>query len=391
MELDTRAPAGAFADAARALAPRAAELADETESGRRLPAELVEGISAAGLFRMLVPADAGGGEAEPAELVASVAELARGDGSAGWCLAVAATSGMLGAYLPLEAAREIYGDEASVAGGVFAPMGRARAEDGGYTVSGRWRFGSGVQHCDWLMGGSLVEEGEGLREAPSGAPDIRFMLFPASEVEVHDTWNVSGLRGTGSHDFSLDSLRVPEEHSASLITDSPRSDGPLYAFPVFGLLALSISAVGLGIARAAIEDLTELATAKKPAGSTRTLAERGDTQAAVAGAEAKVRSARALIDEAVGEAWESATASGEVPAEQKAALRLAASHGIRSAREAVDAMYELGGGTAIYETSPLQRRFRDMHVATAHMLVGPATWELAGRVLLGQDTDTSQL
>ena len=265
MELDTRAPAGAFADAARALAPRAAELADETESGRRLPADLVEGISAAGLFRMLVPADAGGGEAEPAELVASVAELARGDGSAGWCLAVAATSGMLGAYLPLEAAREIYGDEASVAGGVFAPMGRARAEDGGYTVSGRWRFGSGVQHCDWLMGGSLVEEGEGLREAPSGAPDIRFMLFPASEVEVHDTWNVSGLRGTGSHDFSLDSLRVPEEHSASLITDSPRSDGPLYAFPVFGLLALSISAVGLGIARAAIEDLTELATAKKPA------------------------------------------------------------------------------------------------------------------------------
>ena len=197
--------------------------------------------------------------------------------------------------------------------------GPRRAEDGGYTVSGRWRFGSGVQHCDWLMGGSLVEEGEGLREAPSGAPDIRFMLFPASEVEVHDTWNVSGLRGTGSHDFSLDSLRVPEEHSASLITDSPRSDGPLYAFPVFGLLALSISAVGLGIARAAIEDLAELATAKKPAGSTRTLAERGDTQAAVAGAEAKVRSARALIDEAVGEAWESATASGEVPPEQKAA------------------------------------------------------------------------
>jgi len=384
-------------DAARSIAPRAAELAPETESGRRLPAELVESISAAGLFRMLVPADIGGGEAEPAQLIGAVSELARGDGSAGWCLAVAATSGMLGAYVPKEAAQEVFGDERGVFGGVFAPMGRAVADGGGsgaasgYTVTGRWRFGSGCQHCDWLMGGCLVEDGGELRKLDSGAPDIRFMLFPAAEAEVIDTWSVAGLRGTGSHDFAVDGAAVPEERSASLITDDPRCDGPLYAFPVFGLLALSIASVGLGIARAAIDDLVELATAKKPSGSARTLAQRGDTQAAVAAAEAQVRSARALIDDAVGEAWDEATASGEVTTARKAALRLAASHAIRSSRDAVDSMYEMGGGSAIYESSPLQRRLRDIHVATQHMLVGPATWELAGRVLLGQETDTSQL
>ncbi|MDP9189727.1 MAG: acyl-CoA dehydrogenase family protein, partial [Actinomycetota bacterium] len=211
MEAETSAPTARFPDAARALAPRAAELADVTELSRRLPAELVEAISAAGLFRMLVPAEAGGGEAEPAELVAAVSELARGDGSAGWCLAVAATSGMLAAYLPLEAAREVFGEETSVAGGVFAPMGRARVEAGGYSVSGRWRFGSGCEHCDWLMGGCLIEEGGGLRKLETGAPDIRFMLFPAAEAEVIDTWNVSGLKGTGSHDFSVSDVRVPEQ------------------------------------------------------------------------------------------------------------------------------------------------------------------------------------
>jgi len=387
-------------DAARSIAPRAAELAPETESGRRLPAELVSSISAAGLFRMLVPADVGGGEAEPAQLIDAVSELARGDGSAGWCLAVAATSGMLGAYVPREAAQEIFGEKGSVFGGVFAPMGRAVAGSNGgagslgagsYEVKGRWRFGSGCQHCDWLMGGCLVEEGGELRKLESGAPDIRFMLFPAAEAEVIDTWNVAGLRGTGSHDFAVDGATVPAERSASLITDDPRCDGPLYAFPVFGMLALSIASVGLGIARAAIDDLVELATAKKPSGSTRTLAQRGDTQAAVATAEAQVRSARALIDESVGAAWDEATGSGGVSTARKAALRLAASHAIRSSRDAVDSMYEMGGGSAIYESSPLQRRLRDIHVATQHMIVGPATWELAGRVLLGQETDTSQL
>jgi alkylation response protein AidB-like acyl-CoA dehydrogenase len=348
---------------------------------------------------MLVPADVGGGEAEPAELIEAVAALAEGDGSAGWCLAVSATSGMLGAYVPKQAAAEMFGAPGSIAGGVFAPKGKAvpagggdeGGDGGGYSATGRWSFASGCEHCDWLMGGCFVEQDGELRKLESGAPDIRLLLFPRDEVEIIDTWHVAGLRGTGSNDIAVDGALVSADRTASLISDSPRVDGPLYAFPVFGLLALSIAACGLGIARAAINDLTELAGAKKPSGSGRTLGERGETRSGVADAEAKARSARALIDEAVGEAWGSAVAGGEIPVMQRAALRLAASHGMRSARDAVDSMYELGGGSSVYESSPLQRRLRDVHVATQHMLVGPATWELAGRVLLGQKTDTSQL
>jgi alkylation response protein AidB-like acyl-CoA dehydrogenase len=283
------------------------------------------------------------------------------------------------------------GDAGSIAGGVFAPAGRAVVEDGGLRASGRWRFASGCEHCDWLMGGCVVERDGEPETLPSGAPDIHLLMFPRDEVEVIDTWHVAGLRGTGSNDIAVEGALVPPERAASLISGSPRCDGPLYAFPVFGLLALSIAACGLGIARAAIGDLAELAGAKKPTGSGRTLGERGETRVKVAEAEARVRSGRAFIDEAVGAAWESAGAGGGIPVDQRAALRLAASHGIRSARDAVDSMYELGGGTAVYESSPLQRRLRDVHVATQHMLVGPATWELAGRVLLGQETDTSQL
>ena len=210
-------------DAARSLAVQARELAGEAERERTLALELVSEISGAGLFRMLVPEDVGGGEAEPAELIEAVSALAEGDGSAGWCLAVAATGGMLAAYLPLDDAIELFGKPEGVSGGVFAPKGRAVASDGGYTVSGRWPFASGCRHCDSLMGGCLVEEDGELRRLESGAPDIRFMLFPADEAEIIDTWHVAGLRGTGSNDIAVKELRVPEGRSASLITDSPRA------------------------------------------------------------------------------------------------------------------------------------------------------------------------
>ncbi len=376
---------------AERLAPLAAESAAQAERERRLPRELVDAISASGLFRMLVPGELGGGEVTPAQMVGAVEALAYGDGAAGWCLAVSATSGMLAAYLPTEHAREVYGDPRGVAGGVFAPKGRAVAGPDGLRASGRWAFSSGCEHCDWLMGGCLVERDGEVVRLESGAPDVRLLLFPAAEVKVIDTWNVAGLRGTGSHDIEVADALVPEGRAASMISEAPRSTGPLYAFPVFGLLALSIAAVGLGIGRAAIAELVELSGARKPTGSKRTLAERPEAQAQVARAEASLAAARALIDARVDAAWAAASEGGEVPVEARAGLRAAATNAIEAARDATVAMYELGGGAAIYESSPLQRRLRDVHVATQHMLVAPSTWELAGRSLLGQPLDTAQI
>ncbi|MET0926191.1 MAG: acyl-CoA dehydrogenase family protein [Solirubrobacterales bacterium] len=378
-------------EAALELAPRAAELAPEAERERRVGAAFSSELAAAGLYRACVPASLGGGEAPPRELLGAIEALATGDGAAGWCVAVCATAGMLAAYLEPERAAEVYGNPDAVAGGVFAPSGRASADGDKLTVSGRWRFASNVANCDWLMGGCVVHDGERPRSLERGRPDVRLMLMPAAAVEVIDTWSVSGLRATGSHDIAVDGLELPAARSASLITDSPREPGPLYAFPPFGLLAAAIAAVALGIARGALDDLGALAGAKTPTLSTRKLAERAATQSGLARAEATLGGSRALLLETVDRAWDAARAGGAIPIDLRARLRLAATHAVESSADAVDRAWSLAGGSAIYETGPLERRFRDVHAATQHMLVAPPTWELTGRSLLGLELDASQL
>jgi alkylation response protein AidB-like acyl-CoA dehydrogenase len=368
----------------RALAPKIRAQAERIEQERRLPVELVRALARAGVFRLCVPRALGGEEAEPATILGVLEEIARADGSTGWCAMIGATSALTSGYLPEHEARAIYGTSPDVVtGGVFAPTGSAVREDGVYRVTGRWRFASGCQHCDWLMGGCLVRDAE--------SPYGRLVLFPAQDAEIIDTWTVSGLRGTGSHDIAVRDLRVPVTRSVSLTDDRPLAPGALYAFPIFGLLALGIAAVALGIARAALDEIAHLATAKTPTASRRLLAERPTVQAQIAEAEAAAGAARAFLREMVDEAWHAARSAGAIQVPARARLRLAATHATAASARAVDVAYTAGGGTAVYAESPLQRAFRDIHVVTQHMMVAPATWELAGRVLLGLETDTAML
>jgi alkylation response protein AidB-like acyl-CoA dehydrogenase len=378
-------------EAARAISGMVRDAAPSAERERRLTGEVVEALKDAGFFRMCVPRTYGGGECHPATLASVCEELGRADAAAGWCVAVTSTSGALGGYLAPDSAREIFGSPRSVSGGVFAPKGQAVPEGDALRVTGRWPFSSGIDHCDWVMGGCMVMEDGSPRMLPGGRPDVRLVIFPAGAVEVIDTWHVSGLRGTGSHDIALSGAPAPYARSVSLFTDEPRESGPLYAFPVFGLLALAIAATMLGIGRAAIDDVVELAGGKTPTGGRRSLAERTSTQSQLARADAGLRAGRAFLHEAIGAAWDEAATTGAVSTEQRAAVRMASTHAASSAAAAVDAAYDLGGGSSIYETSPLQRRFRDVHAATQHMLVAPGTWELTGRLLLGLPTDTAQL
>jgi indole-3-acetate monooxygenase len=241
------------------------------------------------------------------------------------------------------------------------------------------------------MGGCVVVDGDTPRVLPSGMPDVHLVLAPSKTFTIHDTWRVMGLRATGSHDIELDGVHIPTERSASVFSDPPVQAGPLYAFPLFGLLALAISAVCLGIGRGALDDLVALAGGKVPTGSRRTLAARATVQGEVARAEAGLRAARALLDETIGDAWERAVAGSGVDAQCRAGLRMAATHATGAGVQATEAAFRLGGGSAIYDSHPLQRRLRDAQVAAQHMLVAPATWELSGRVLLGLPTDLSQL
>jgi alkylation response protein AidB-like acyl-CoA dehydrogenase len=258
-------------------------------------------------------------------------------------------------------------------------------------MNGRWAFASGSQHCAWLMGGCLVQGPGGTEGSGDGVPDARVLLLPAGEVEIIDTWTVAGLCGTGSHDMVVTDAFVPASRAVALTSDAPRQPGALYAFPLFGLLAVGIAAVALGLGRAAIDELTDLAGVKVPTGSRRRLAQRGAVQSEVAQAEARLRSGRAFLLDAVGAAWTSACAGDTISLEQRALLRAAATHATREAAATVDLAYEAGGGTSIYASSPLQRHFRDVHVVTQHTMVAPPTYELAGRVLLGIPTDTSLL
>jgi len=374
----------ALGRAAEELSALAREGAPSTERERRLPEELVGGLRASGLFRAGAPSGVGGAEAPPAVMLRCAEEVARGDGSAGWCVSIAATSSLLGGWLSGEGLAEVFGNRQNVAAGVWAPRGAARRVDGGYRVSGRWGFCSGIMHSDYLFGGCMVQDGS------DGSPTPRVLGMAVSELEVVDSWHTSGLRGTGSHDAVADDVFVPEHRSLWLL-DPPTSPTPLYRFPIFSFFALSISAAALGIARGAIDDLKELAVDKVGLGSSRTLGQRPATWAAVAAAEASLRAARAFYYQAIDEAWAAARSTQPVSVELRVGLRLAATHAVRTAADVARSMYDLGGGSVIYETSPLQRRFRDAHSATAHFQVSPATWELTGRLLLEQPTDATLL
>ncbi|MGO9488621.1 MAG: acyl-CoA dehydrogenase family protein [Solirubrobacteraceae bacterium] len=365
----------------------ARDLAPASERDRALPETLLEQLRATGLMRAGAPAELGALEASPARTLSGAERIARGDASAGWCVSIAATSSLLAAYLPAAGAAEIFTDPDTVAAGVWAPRGRAVPVEGGLQVSGRWSFCSGISHSQWLFAGCVLQ----VDRAGEQAPVLRVVALPTAELEVLDTWHTSGLRGTGSHDAVAQELFVPAHRVLSLLDSSPRVEEPLYRFPIFGFFALSIAAAALGNARGAIDDLTGLAVEKTALGSSRVLAERPATQAAVGEAEAAIRAARALYYGAIDEAWEAAQHEGPVEDSLRLGLRLAATHAVRTSADVARSMYDLGGGTAIYEDSPLQRRFRDAHAATAHFQVNPAIWELAGRVLLGVPTNTAQL
>jgi alkylation response protein AidB-like acyl-CoA dehydrogenase len=291
----------------------------------------------------------------------------------------------------MEHAREIWADRGVITGGVFAPMGRATVDGENYQVSGRWAWGSGSANCSWLLGGAVIMEGSEIRRLSSGAPDHRMMVMRRHEVELIDTWDALGMRGTGSGDLAAKDVRVPQGRSVSFITDTPRETGPLYRFAPFGLLALGIAAVASGNALGALDDLKALAVAKKGQGSSRSLAERGVVQADFAVAQADLGAARALVHAEIAAAWDRVVAGDTLDLPARARLRLAATRLTQVSARVAAKMHELAGGTSVYASHPLNRRFRDAHVATQHVMVAPPTLELAGRVLLGLPADATML
>jgi len=369
-------------DAAHDLTELIEAHADVAERNRRLPTETVAALTDAGLMRMCAPAEYGGPEADPLTLLEAIAVLAFADGAAGWCSMIASTTSSMAAFLPASAAQQIYGDPQVVTGGVFAPNGQGSTAtvDGveGFQVDGRWAWGSGTQHCQWVLGGALCDD-----------KTFRLCWFPQGDVTFHDTWHTSGMRGSGSLDYSVQAAFAPAEFTMQPGVTRPVVDTPLARFPNFALLAAAVSAVGLGIARRALDEVIETAQGKKPQYSSKTLAQSGYTQIEVARAEAKLRSARAFLHDEVGTAWATVQAGDDATIEQRTGIRLAATNAATVGAQVTDTAFTLAGGTAVYDTSLLGRCLRDAHVVTQHIQTAPKLNEKIGQLLLGQDTDTS--
>jgi alkylation response protein AidB-like acyl-CoA dehydrogenase len=365
--------------AARQIAPIVRAASDEAERLRHCPPHIVELMHEHRMFDMILPYAYGGLQDSIPTMVRVLEELAVADASISWIVGIANGTSIIAATLPEDTARTLFKPRA-VAGGAQAPYGRATPVDGGYRVSGRWGFASGCTHCTMLVGGCLIE---GAAPVP-GMPPYGMAVFPIGDVEVIDTWHVSGLRGTGSRDMQVHDVFVPDDRMLPFHSGiKPRIDAPSYRYPALGFLALTIAPIPLGIARRAIDELIALAGGKTPMGIGSKLRDRALVQHEIARAEAILRSARAWMYEVTDELWSKAVAGDEFTPEDRAMIRMACAHAALESLRATEIAYTLGGGSSIYENSALQRCMRDAHAATQHVMLAPPNYEPAGKALLG--------
>ena len=373
---------------AAALVPMIEAASERIEAERRIVPEVVTALHEAGLFRMLLPASSGGGAADIVAFNQVIETIAAADASTAWCLAQQVASTQAAGYLDPKIAREIFAPpDGAVAWG--PPAGaKAVVVDGGYIVNGRWRFGSGSEHCPWLGGHAAVFEADGKpRLDKQGRPVMRTMLFRRDKAKFYDIWHVIGLRGTGSNAYEVTEMFVPEAYSywRDLPADR-RGDDPLGNIPLLTLYGMGFSGVGLGLARASLDAFMKLAEAKKPGsvhGAPVLLRDNAVIQARVAKATGRLQSARAYLHDMLHVFWDAATANRAVPLEQRAQLRVAITGAMEQARRVVDFAYHAAGTNAIFNGSPFERRFRDMHTVTAQGQAHLSNFEAAGQALFG--------
>ena len=390
--------------AAADFVPELRERGVEIDRLRQLPQDLAESLAEAGFYRTLVPPSLGGLGLTPSTVAQICELLATGNASAAWCVFIGATSQFTFAALEPSQLDEVLTNPDVITAGVFAPSGRAVPTPGpdgsaGYAVSGHWVFASGSHNAEWISGGVRIEDScatgntaEGDDAAAERQPRLGRAFFRPDEIDLHDDWFTSGLRGSGSSSFEAHDVWLPAQRVAveRAILTSPYAAEPLYRMPLFGLLALPIGAIALGMARDCIDEVIAIAEAKVPQGSSRTLGQRPALHTAIAVADTEVRAARTLLYAEIDAAWDRAQ-HDLATLETRRNLRTATTHAMQTSLRVIQSMNSAVGGSAIFEASPLQRHLRDAQTASAHFMVAMPVMELAGRTYFDPDTDTSGL
>ena len=377
--------AARYLDVARKMAGRAAEAADRIDAERRLPPDLAADMADAGLFRLLVPRSLGGAEMDFRAYLGVVEVFARADGSTAWCVNQNNVFATDAVRMPPETAKEIWSDpRAVVSNGPPTPDTTAVPTDGGYRVTGRWSFSSGIRHANWVAALTpLRPPGEDGRRAGDNQKDIA-LLVPKDQVEVMDVWQVNGLRGTGSFSFRTDDLFVPAARSYR-VDDVPRESGPLYLVPKVLMFSTGFATVALGVARSALDAAIDIAGRKVPGKWTSKLAHAASTQRQIGQAEATWSSARAFLEKAASTLWDSACNKGALTEEERIRLRLASTHAIREAARVAAVAYDVSGSDGIFESNPVQRRLQDAQVITQQVQGRMTHYDTAGAFYLGLD------
>jgi alkylation response protein AidB-like acyl-CoA dehydrogenase len=396
--LPTREPAaksaGDYLADVRAMAPALAAAAAEIDRRRELPAAIVDALVERGLFRLLLPHPLGGAELLPAEYVPIVEELAKTDASTAWCVNQNSGCSMTAAHLAPAAAREIFGGPRGILAWGPGP-GEARVVPGGYRVSASWSFASGSHHASWLGCHVPVIEADGRpRRHPDGAPLVRTMLFPKSATTFADIWRTIGLRGTGSDQYSVEDLFVPEDYSIDVLSRRETPEGEerlLYRFSSLALYAAGFAGVALGIARSTLDHFIELARDKIPRGARATLRNNNVIQRETAQAEARLASARRYLLGSLADITAAVAERGHVSLDDRMTIRLASTFAIHTALEIVDILYQAAGATAIFNDNPFERRFRDIHSVAQQLQGRQVHFETVGQYLMGLDPDTGWL
>lgn len=374
-------------DAAREIAPIIRAHSDEAEQQRRLSRPVLDALRETGLTRMTTPRSLGGLETDPVTRALVGEEIGRHDSAAGWTLENPLDWAFFCARLPDDGAEEIYGDGPDVL--IAAQFGRplqAVSTDGGYRVLGRAPFVSNCQDADWISSTALVDA----NQHPDAEPEMRMVYIRRAACEIIDTWNVMGMRGTGSHDVSVTDVFVPDHLSFPMEPEfEPGSHyrGPLYRLPLVGVAAGGIPTPMLGVARRALDEVTELAKTKTPVASSGLLRERSSAQIQLGEAEAILRSGRLLLLNTMGDAWHRCLDGMPHSLEQKADLLLAMTHAMSSSVKAVEAACKIAGTSAFRATNPLEKCFRDVQTMRHHVFASEARYGTFGQVRLGVEAD----
>ena len=372
----------------RAIGPLIDAASPEVDARNNLPDALFAALIERDLFRLLQPRDYGGAELTPIEFVQIMEEIGKHDASTAWCIGQNNICATVAAYLEPDAVREIFRTPRDIVAWGPGP-GEAHAVPGGYRLNGRFSFASGSRNATWLGAHVPVIEPDGKRRiAPNGAAITYTLLFSKSKVQVQDTWQVMGLKGTGSDSYGVADLFVPAAFALARSTAvKPRVAGRLYAFTPSTLYSSSFAALGLGIARATHDAFVRDIKNSIPRGARQPRGENHVIQAKIGTTEAQLRSARMYLIGSLEEIWAEVQQTGALTAEQNVNIRLATTWAIQTAREVVADLYVAAGAMAIFQANPFEKRFRDIHSVSQQIQGHAAHFETVGQIFLGMQPD----